>query len=319
MLSAAPALSFGALSIGTKHALGLSRMMERIAEASPRHRVSRRGLPRADSFLIIRRAAARSDAMTPIGMEDSSTERTQRVYARVAGFLFLWLIITGLASMLTISHIVGSGTFAETAKRVAASEHLYRVALSSELIETLSALLLAFALYVTLKPVDKLLAQMAMYWRLGESFIGCVGMIFGFAKLGLYISPQSVGALGPDQAQALVVLTRHAGSAAYNIGATCFSIGSILFFYLFFKSRYIPRFLAAIGVFASVIVTVMCFGSLIFPEYAATLQYGWAPMAIAEVGTGIWLILFAVKTQARSDQKPARPMASVLNKASLTL
>jgi hypothetical protein len=245
--------------------------------------------------------------MTQIGMEDSSTERTQRIYARVAGFLFLWLIITGLAGALTISHIVGSGTFAETAKRVVASEHLYRVALSSELIETLSALVLAFALYTTLKPVDKLLAQIAMYWRLGESFIGCVGMIFGFVRLHLYTSPQSPGALGADQSQALVDLTRHAGVAAYNIGVMCFSIGSILFFYLFFRSRYIPRILSAFGVFASVIVTIMCFGSLIFPEHAATLQYGWAPMAIAEVATGFWLMLFAVKTQAPSDQQSARP------------
>lgn len=245
--------------------------------------------------------------MTQIGMEDSATERTQRMYARVAGFLFLWLIITGVAGMLTISHIVGSGTFTETAKRVVASERLYRVALCSELIETLSALLLAFALFVTLKPVDKLLAQMAMYWRLGESFIGCVGTIFGFVKLRLYVSPQSIGALGTDQTQALMDLLRHVGNASYNIGAMCFSIGSILFFYLFFKSRYIPRTLSAFGVFASVIVTIICFGSLIFPEHAATLQYGWAPMAIAEVTTGIWLMLFAVKTHARSDQQSARP------------
>src|SRR5712692_3878913 len=255
----------------------------------------------------MRRAAARSDAMTQIGMEDSSKERTQRIYARVAGFLFLWLIVTGLAGALTISHIVGSGTFAETAKRVVASEHLYRVALSSELIETLSALLLAFALFVTLKPVDKLLAQIAMYWRLGESFIGGVGMIFGFVRLRLYSSPELIGALGTDQSQALVGLTRQAGFASYNIGAMCFSIGSIIFFYLFLKSRYIPRILSAFGVFASVIVTILCFGSLIFPEYAATLQYGWAPMAIAEVTTGFWLMLFAVKTQARSDQQSARP------------
>ncbi len=245
--------------------------------------------------------------MTQIGMEDSSTERTQRIYARVAGFLFLWLIITGLAGMLTISHIVGSGTFPETAKRVVASERLYRLALSSELIETLSTLLLAFALYVTLKPVDKLLAQIAMYWRLGETSIGGVGMIVSFLRLRLYTSPQSFGALGADQTQALVDLTRNAGFAAYNIAAIFFSIGSILFFYLFFKSRYIPRILSAFGVFSSVVVTVMCFASLIFPEHAATLQYGWAPMAIAEVTTGIWLMLFAVKTQARSDQQSARP------------
>src|SRR5438552_8471367 len=265
-----------------------------------------RSRPGANNFLTIRRAAARSDAMTQIEMKDSSTERTQRIYARVAGFLFLWLIITGLAGALTISHIVGSGTFAETAKRVLASEHLYRVALSSELIETLSALLLAFALYVTLKPVNKLLAQIAMYWRLGESFIGGVGMIVGFVRLRLYTSPQSIGALGSDQAQALVGLTRDAGFAAYNISAIFFSIGSILFFYLFFKSRYIPKILSAFGVFASVVVTVICFAGLIFPEYAATLHYGWASMAIAEVTTGFWL-MFGAKIPARSDQQSVRP------------
>ena len=59
--------------------------------------------------------------MTPIEMEDTSTERTQRPFARVAGFLFLWLIIAGLAGALTVSSIVGSGTFAETAKGVVAS------------------------------------------------------------------------------------------------------------------------------------------------------------------------------------------------------
>ena len=245
--------------------------------------------------------------MTQIGMEDSSTERTQRRYARIAGFVYLWLIITDGAGLLTISHIVGSGTFAETAKRVVASEHLYRVALCSVLIESLSVVLLAFALYVTLKPVDKLLAQIAMYWKLGESFISGVMMIFGFLTLRLYSSPQSFGALGTEQTQALVDLTDHAGSDAYNIAAIFFSIGSTLFFYLFFKSRYIPRILSAFGVFASVIVTIICFASLIVPEHAARLQYGWAPIAIAETITGFWLMIFAVKTQAGSDQQSARP------------
>ncbi len=241
--------------------------------------------------------------MTEIAIENTSMERTQRIYARVAGFVFLWLIITGLGGTLIISHIVGSGTFAETAKRVVASEHLYRVALALELIETLSAALLAFALYVTLKPVDTLLAQIAMYWRLGESFIGGVGMILGFLKLRLYTSPQSIGTLGADQSQALLGLARDAGFAVYNISAIFFSIGSILFCCLFFKSRYIPRILSAFGVFASVLVTIICFGSLIFPEHAGTLQYGWAPMAIAEVTIGIWLMLFAVKTQGAALKK----------------
>lgn len=247
--------------------------------------------------------------MIQIGMEDSSTVRTQRIYARVAGFLFLWLILTGLAGAITASRIAGSGPFLEVAKRVAASERLYRVALCSELIETLSAALLAFALYATLKPVDRLLAQMAMYWRLGESFIGGAGMISGFVRLRLYIASQSPAALGADQAQALVDLTRAAGFASYNISAIFFSVGSILFFYLFLRSRYIPRILSALGLFASALVPIICFGGLIFPEHAALLQYGWAPMALAEVSTGIWLMLFAVRIPGVDSAQPAAARA----------
>jgi hypothetical protein len=233
-------------------------------------------------------------------MEYSPAEKTQRTYARVAGFLFLWLIITGVAGLLINSQIVGSGTFAETAKRVVRSEHLYRLGLCLELIETMSAALLAFALYVMLKPVNKFLAQFAMYLRLGESFIGGASLIFSFFRLGLYTSSQSVAALGADQSQAIVGAMRTASSASVNVSAIFFGFGSILFFYLFFRSKYIPKIISALGIFASIIVPIMCFGSLIFPEYARTLQYGWAPMAIAEVTTGFWL-MFAVKIPAQSD------------------
>jgi len=54
-------------------------------------------------------------------------------------------------------------------------------------------------------------------------------------------------------------------------------------------------------------VAIICFGSLIFPEHASTLQYGWVPIAIAETITGIWLMIFAVRTQERTGQRSAQP------------
>jgi hypothetical protein len=245
--------------------------------------------------------------MTRIEREDRAAEGTQRTFARIAGLMYLWLIVTDMAGALTISRIIGFGSIVETARRVAASEHLYRVALCSELIECVSVVLLAFALYVTLRPVNQLLAQIALYLKLGESFISGVMMIFGFMTLRLYTSPQSFGALGTGQTQALMDLVGHATSDAYNIQAIFFSIGSVLFFYLFFKSRYIPRILSAFGVFASISVTITCFASLIFPEHAATLQYGWAPIGLAELITGFWLMIFAVKTQVDTDRQSPQP------------
>ena len=83
--------------------------------------------------------------MTNIGTEDHSMEKTQRIYARVAGFLFLWLIILGIAGLVITSRVIGSGPFAQTAKRVVASEHLYRAALSCGVVEAVSAALLPYS------------------------------------------------------------------------------------------------------------------------------------------------------------------------------
>jgi len=107
-------------------------------------------------------------------VENEESDNTQRTYARLAGFLFLWEIILVLASGFVLSHIAGSGSYAETTKRIAASEHLYRAALSTVVIVTLSGALLAFALYATLRRVNRLLAQVALIFWLGDSFLGLV-------------------------------------------------------------------------------------------------------------------------------------------------
>ena len=62
--------------------------------------------------------------------------QAQRTYARLAGILMLGAILVAIGGGAILSNIAGSGNFAETAARIAASEPLYRLALSSVLIVT---------------------------------------------------------------------------------------------------------------------------------------------------------------------------------------
>jgi hypothetical protein len=88
-----------------------------------------------------------------------------------------------------------------------------------------------------------------------------------------------------------------------NLGGICFGMGSGLFFYLFFKSRYIPRFLSALGVCASVIWTGLYLANLVFPEQHALFQYiCFPPMALADIAIGFYLVLFAVKSEVSGSQ-----------------
>jgi hypothetical protein len=234
-------------------------------------------------------------------VENAEAGNTQRRYARLAGFLFLGEIILALGSGFVLSHIAGSGTFAEAAKRIAASERLYRAALSTVVIVTFSSAVLAFALYATLKPVNRLLAQLGMIFWLGDSFLALVVRMCGFVRLHLYISAQTV-AVGTVTAEALADLMRTIARTTENIGGISFGIGSLLFFYLFFKSSYIPRLLSSLGLAASLIWTILYFANLVFPEQRALFQYiCFPPMALADVAIGFYLALFAVKTGVGSN------------------
>lgn len=237
--------------------------------------------------------------------ENAAVNQAQRTYARLAGILLLGAIIIAIAGGAILSGIAGNGTFAETASRIAASERSYRLALSSMLIVTLSSTLLAFALYVTLQPVNRLLAQLGMIFSLGDSFLALLVRMCSFVRLHLYISAR-VTRTSSIPAETLSDLIRTIAGTTENVGGISFGIGSCLFFYLFFTSRYIPRVISALGFVASVIWTGLYFASLIFPERHSLFQYiGFPPMALAEVVTGFYLMLFAVGKEGKTPEPPA--------------
>ncbi|HEY1465128.1 MAG TPA: DUF4386 domain-containing protein [Terriglobales bacterium] len=226
--------------------------------------------------------------------------RAQRKYARLAGFLFLATIALAFAGGSILSYVAGNGTFAQRAARIAASEHLYRTGLSIVLIVSLGSALLAFSLYSTLRPVDNLLAQLAMIFTLGDSFLALIVRMCGFVRVHLYASAQT-GSAGMAGVQTLSDLMRSIADTTENLGGICFGMGLLIFFYLFFKSSYIPRALSALGLFASAVWIVLYFGSLIFPQQHELLQrISFPPMGLADVITGFYLLLFAVRAENAS-------------------
>src|SRR5947209_2982560 len=171
------------------------------------------------------------------------------------------------------------------------SELLYRIGLSSLLIGGLCTVFLAMGLYGAVKPIDNNLALLALIFRLVEATLFGVMSLLSFTALKLYVDAEYMHALNANQ---LPVLENLGSSAGFNIAAIFFSIGSILFFYLFFKSTYIPKLLSGLGLFGSVLVPIVCFGSLVSPQHAKMLALGWIPVGLAEILVGFWLLIKGV-------------------------
>lgn len=235
-------------------------------------------------------------------MQDSPIDSTQRFYARLAGFMYLINYATSVFGAVMPDVIKGSGDFAERAQRVHASELLYRSALTSMAIGWVLIVFLAFSLYITLKPVNKRLAQLALFLELGQASVGAVTVIFSFVVLGLYTA---AGPVQGDQLELLARVVDSASGSGFNISMVFLGVGSTIFFYLFYKSRYIPKLLALWGVFSSIVMLFVSLAMILFPEHIRTLQYGWGPMGITEIGTALWLVIVGI----RAPSTPARDLA----------
>ncbi|MDQ6689319.1 MAG: DUF4386 domain-containing protein [Gemmatimonadota bacterium] len=224
-------------------------------------------------------------------MHDTPIDNAQRFYARLAGFMYLVNYAASVFGSLAPASIRGSGDFTEQARRTIASVQLYRTALTSMAIGWVLIVFLAFSLYITLKPVNKRLAQLALFLELCQASIGAVTGIFSFAVLGLY----TTRSFQSEQLESLARVVESADVSGFNISMMFLAVGSTIFFYLFYQSRYIPRPLAAWGVFASVVMLMVSMAMLLFPEHIRTLQYGWGPIGIAELGTALWLAIIGIR------------------------
>jgi hypothetical protein len=229
-------------------------------------------------------------------------ESSQQAYARFAGLMYLVVDALDIGGVVILARVSGTGGFLATAHSISASETLYRIGICCGLIGLLSTVLLAAGLYVTVKPVDTNLAITALLFRLVEVAIAGVAIVLAFATLQIYLDANRTSAFDANQLAALADLSSLLSLAPTGIATVVsvifFSVGSAIFFYLFLRSAYIPRILAAGGIFASLFCLVMFVASLVVAPYSGQLLgIGGLPIGIAEIVTGLWLLIRGIKTQ----------------------
>jgi hypothetical protein len=227
----------------------------------------------------------------------SRLEPAQQTAAKVAGFLYLFTMVTAnFAEFYARGRLIVAGDAVQTTKNIAASERLFRLGIVSNLITFASVVILLLALYVVLKPINKNVALLATFWRLAECSIFALIALNDFVALRLLSGADYLRAFGTNQLQALAYTFVGVHDAGYLIGLVFFGLGSTVFAYLWFKSRYIPRWLAALGIFSSLVVAIVTLAIMVFPGLAAVvIPIYFAPIFIFEVTLGFWLLIKGVQ------------------------
>jgi len=243
--------------------------------------------------------AASSNRLDRPEMTRRTIEPAQQTAARVAGFTYLFTMATVVFAYFGIqARLIVVGNAAETARNIMAHERLFRINIACNLIYSAGVVVLLTALYVILKPVDRSVALLAAFCRLVYALIWVVGALNLFAVLRLLSGADYLRVFEADRLQALVRLYLGAGFDAYYVGLLFYGLGSTVCSYLWFKSNYIPRALAAWGVISSVWCATCAFAFIIFPNFGKTVNLYWfdSPMGIFDIATSFWLLFKGIRT-----------------------
>jgi len=237
-------------------------------------------------------------------MTTSTIDNSQRTAAKVAGFACLFgMAIVVYSNYGIYEHLIVPGNVAETARNIVAHETLFRLSLVSNVAYTTSVVVLLAALYVILKPVNAGLALVGAFFRLVFALMWLLTALNMLSALRLLGSASYLQVFEADRLQALARLHLGANFDDYYVGLPFFSLASTVCSYLWLKSNYIPKGLAAFGLVSSVWCVICAFVFLIFPHFNKIVNDYWfdSPMAIFELVLSFWLLFKGLRPTLVAD------------------
>ena len=214
------------------------------------------------------------------------------LYARVAGVAYL--VIMGVAMLyggLVESKLIVSGNDVATANNILVHQSLFRLGIVLVLMIYVSVVVASWALYVILRTVDENLALLALLFRSAEAIVGGATVLTSFAALYVLAGNGPSNPFEPQQLQALAGRLIDVRTAGLDIVLILIGIGATVFCYLLFKSKYIPRPLAAWGIFTYLSMLSLGLVSILFPNHPLLLEtvlYGVG--GSFEFVFGLWLL-----------------------------
>jgi len=225
-----------------------------------------------------------------------ASETSPIIYARVAGFLYLIIIIFGISSEVFIrSSLIVTGDADATATNILASEGLFRFGFLADTLMLLSDVAIAVLFYVLLKPVSKTIALMAAAFRLTQASILGFNLLNYFAVLLLLQGVGYATAFNPNQLNTLSLLFLEMHSHGYDLGLLFFGLSNLLLGYLVVKSDYFPNILGY-GLIASAVVYLTgSFVRFLLPGYISFYEPVYIVPLIAEGAFCLWLLVKGIR------------------------
>jgi len=215
---------------------------------------------------------------------------TNRTIAAATGVLFIIATLAGLASTALLGAILSAPDYLG---RIAANENQVLLGALFQFIAAAACPAIAIALYPVLRQNSEGRALASVGFRLIEGTLYVLVVVSILLLVTLSDEAATIGASG-SVVQIPGALLLAARDWLGPVGAVLtFGLGAVMYYSVFYRSRLVPRWLAAWGLGGAVLLTVsgllVMFGAATPLGTTQTIMA--APIALQEMVLAVWLIV----------------------------
>lgn len=224
-------------------------------------------------------------------MMDRMIETSPQTYARATGLLYLIVIVAGMfAQMFIADRIVVDGDAAATAANILAHSPLFQLGFTVYLIEMAAQIAMIVFLYFLLKPVNRSISLMALFFGLTGCIVKTLSRLFYISPLLVLGDTNYLTAFGAEQSQALALLLLGVNDQAAGMALPFFGLSTLLNGSLIFRSTFLPRFLGVLSMLGGSGWLTFLYPPLGYQLFPFILVVG----VIGGVSQILWLLLKGV-------------------------
>ena len=227
-------------------------------------------------------------------------ETDNKKTARLTGILYLLVIIcAGFSQGYVRGTLFVPGDAETTLANIVASEGLFRLGLTTDLIAFLLDAVIAILLYQLLKGVNKTLAIIAAVFRLlAHPAIASLNLLNHYMAIEAATSGGYLSALGMEQQETWTMLFLQAHNYGYLLAGAFFGIHCLLLGILLYRSNLFPSIFGILMVLATFGYLIETFGNIMIPGNEALLAniVGFSA-AVGEISLTFYLMIKGVKSR----------------------
>ena len=225
--------------------------------------------------------------MNSTSRENRGAGLTVRQAALTAGFSYLLGPVT-YAEFSIYPKLVIPANIEQTVQNISIHHGLFAAAILCYLVEFIEDIVIAWALYYLLAPVNRAFSLLTAWFRLMYTAIAFFGLLKLVTVFHLITTPDYLSAFGPGPFHAEVKLLLGTFRDDWSIGLVLFGIHLVLLGYLICRSGYVPRLLGVLVVIDGLGWVIDSLQPYLYPN--ANLKYLFITF-FGEIFLMLWLLI----------------------------